>query len=182
MTPQEAVAAYFETMKSETEQSAMMYSQFAVVSALDEMIDRWEAMGAEARDEAGERVQAWLNDFNERFAAMDVREACAHKWAFSAEVRAMAEDGVTDDLVIPDYEGDNFQRVAQARALLADGIYASVRNAVAHIEAGCPYLLHAPSFEIGRLLARVDLGRFGEENCPGQRELLAKLASLRDPQ
>ena len=183
MTPQEAVTAYFQTMKSETDQSALMYSQYVLVMALDEMIDRWEDMGAEARDEAGARVQAWLQDFEERFSTMDVEGLCAHKFEFSAEVRQMAQNGLSEDKVLPDYEGDNFQRVAQARAILADGIYASVRGAVEHVkDRGCPYALHATSFEIVRSLAKLDLGRFGQDNCPGQIRLLETLAALRDPE
>ena len=42
MTPQEAVSAFFNTMRSETDQAGLMYSQFAVVQALDYVIDRWE--------------------------------------------------------------------------------------------------------------------------------------------
>lgn len=90
MTPQEAVTAYFQTMKSEVDQSALMYSQYVLVMALDEMIDRWEDMGAQARDEAGARVQAWLHDFEASFATMDVEGLCAHKFAFSAEVRELS--------------------------------------------------------------------------------------------
>lgn len=183
MTPQEAVTAYFQTMKSEVDQSALMYSQYVLVMALDEMIDRWEDMGAQARDEAGARVQAWLHDFEASFATMDVEGLCAHKFAFSAEVREMAQNGVSEERVIPDYEGDNFQRLAQARAILADGIYHSVQGAVEHVkERGCPYALHATSFEIVRSLSKLDLSRFGEENCPGQIRLLESLASLRDPE
>ena len=39
MTPQEAVSAFFNTMRSETDQAGLMYSQFAVVQALDYVID-----------------------------------------------------------------------------------------------------------------------------------------------
>lgn len=82
--------------------------------------------------------------------------------------------------MIPDYRGDNFQRVAQARAILADGIYGSVDGIVAHIrDQGCPYALHATSLEIVRRLARIDVERFGEDNCPGQLKMLETIESLR---
>ena len=64
---------------------------------------------------------------------MSTEELCAHKFDFSAELRDIADRGFTEDRVIPDYRGDNFQRVAQARAILADGIYGSVDGIVAHI-------------------------------------------------
>lgn len=54
MTPQEAVSAFFNTMRSETDQVGLMYSQFAVVQALDYVIDRWEDLNPLARDKAGE--------------------------------------------------------------------------------------------------------------------------------
>ena len=54
------------------------------------------------------------------FGGMSTEELCAHKFDFSAELRDIADRGFTEDRVIPDYRGDNFQRVAQARAILAD--------------------------------------------------------------
>ena len=60
MTPQEAVSAFFNTMRSETDQAGLMYSQFAVVQALDYVIDRWEDLNPLARDKAGNRTREWL--------------------------------------------------------------------------------------------------------------------------
>lgn len=57
MTPQEAVSAFFNTMRSETDQAGLMYSQFAVVQALDYVIDRWEDLNPLARDKAGNRTR-----------------------------------------------------------------------------------------------------------------------------
>lgn len=126
MTPQEAVSAFFNTMRSETDQAGLMYSQFAVVQALDYVIDRWEDLNPLARDKAGNRTREWLEHLETVFGGMSTEELCAHKFDFSAELRDIADRGFTEDRVIPDYRGDNFQRVAQARAILADGIYGSV--------------------------------------------------------
>ena len=168
MTPQEAVSAFFNTMRSETDQAGLMYSQFAVVQALDYVIDRWEDLNPLARDKAGNRTREWLEHLETVFGGMSTEELCAHKFGF------------TEDRVIPDYRGDNFQRVAQARAILADGIYGSVDGIVAHIrDQGCPYALHATSLEIVRRLARIDVERFGEDNCPGQLKMLETIESLR---
>ena len=59
-------------------------------------------------------------------------------------------------------------------------IYGSVDGIVAHIgDQGCPYALHAASLEIVRRLARIDVERFGEDNCPGQLKMLETIESLR---
>lgn len=180
MTPQEAVSAFFNIMRSETDQAGLMYSQFAVVQALDYVIDRWEDLNPLARDKAGNRTREWLEHLETVFGGMSTEELCAHKFDFSAELRDIADRGFTEDRVIPDYRGDNFQRVAQARAILADGIYGSVDGIVAHIrDQGCPYALHATSLEIVRRLARIDVERFGEDNCPGQLKILETIESLR---
>lgn len=180
MTPQEAVSAFFNTMRSETDQAGLMYSQFAVVQALDDLIDRWEDLNPIARDKAGSRTREWLEHLETVFRTMSTEELCAHKFDFSAELREIADRGLTEDRVIPDYRGDNFQRVAQARAILADGIYSSVHGIIAHIkEQGCPYALHATSLEIVRKLAKIDVERFGKEDCPGQLKMIETIESLR---
>ena len=158
-----------------------MYSQFAVVQALDNLIDRWEDLNPLARDKAGNRTREWLEHLETVFSTMSTEALCAHKFDFSAELREIADCGLTEDRVIPDYRGDNFQRVAQARAILADGIYSSVNGVIAHIkDQGCPYALHATSLEIVRRLAKIDVERFGKEDCPGQLKMLETIESLRD--
>ena len=89
---------------------------------------------------------------------MSTEELCAHKFDFSAELRDIADRGFTEDRVIPDYRGDNFQRVAQARAILADGIYGSVDGIVAHIrdQSRCAADLHKSTY------ARPNFGRVPE--------------------
>ena len=181
MTPQEAVSAFFNTMRSETDQAGLMYSQLAVVQALDHVIDRWEDLNPLARDKAGNRTHEWLEHLETVFKSMSVEELCAHKFEFSAELHEIADRGITEDRVIPDYKGDNFQRVAQARAILADGIYSSVDGVITHIrEQGCPHALHATSLEIVRKLAGIDVERFGEKNCPGQLKMLETIEALRN--
>ena len=93
MTPQEAVSAFFNTMRSETDQAGLMYSQFAVVQALDYVIDRWEDLNPLARDKAGNRTREWLEDLETVFGGMSTEELCAHKFDFSAELRDIADRG-----------------------------------------------------------------------------------------
>ena len=57
MTPQEAVSAFFNTMRSETDQAGLMYSQFAVVQALDYVIDRWEDLNPLAATRRGTALE-----------------------------------------------------------------------------------------------------------------------------
>ena len=101
MTPQEAVSAFFNTMRSETDQAGLMYSQFAVVQALDYVIDRWEDLNPLARDKAGNRTREWLEHLETVFGGMSTEELCAHKFDFSAELRDIADRGFTEDRVIP---------------------------------------------------------------------------------
>lgn len=81
----------------------------------------------------------------------------------------------------PTTEATISSALRRPRAILADGIYSSVNGVIAHIkDQGCPYALHATSLEIVRRLAKIDVERFGKEDCPGQLKMLETIESLRD--
>lgn len=138
MTPQEAVSAFFNTMRSETDQAGLMYSQFAVVQALDYVIDRWEDLNPLARDKAGNRTREWLEHLETVFGGMSTEELCAHKFDFSAELRwAMGGIGTSVMLGLSRAIGETMVvlMVAGGAGIIPESIFDPVRPMTAGIAA-----------------------------------------------
>lgn len=185
MSASQKADALIQTLNNNGYVTAQIFSSNEVVMSLDRFIVDFEHINAANQAAITRMVDEWIDDFNTRFAQMDLRQIAEHRFAFAEALDKRLDDSIDPAITIDgkpaDVTIDQYGSMRVLRRKMAEGIFSAAEEVIKSIKNGAPQELFGSVLMLVEALATRDIALYPEEETRKQKDILAEITAMHLP-